>query len=1064
MRNFYIFVLTVFNLVAVAQQPTHKLECQIFDRRSNQPLENVLIQVKEAKLSAKTNSKGFFRIEGNLKGDDSVFISLVGYTPMQMTISAFSLTNYVFLEPLAIALEAVTISTGYQRLPSDRVTGSFVLISSERLNERATTNILDRLDGVASGMTAVKGRSTPAGNTGLTIRGISTLRDNFGAQDPLVVVDNFPYYGDLSNINPNDVEDITILKDAAAASIWGAQAGNGVIVIKLKQGKYDRKTAVSLNANITSGFIPDFNYTPQMSSMEFIQLQKYLYEHGYYSNVLSSSANNNVVPPAVAIFHNQKQNHITPEAATRSLDSLAKFSYRDEVKKYYYKPSENVQAAFSVNGGSKNASYILSGGFDNNEAIGNRDGSNRRRITLRQAVAINPWKGSELNVSNTITLDEYKSNAMQIHRTLAGSTLIWPYTRLADEMGRALRLPVYYNTNFTDTVGKGALLDWNYIPLEEKGRTSRTTKVTDLTSSVSYKQKILSVLNNEFIYQYQRQISEATVYYSPESYYARNMINQFTPLGRPYTNSAVPYGGILNGSSNIVQSNQIRNQFTFNQQWSDHRIAALGGAEFREILGSNNARSTLYGYDDDLKLYNNVDFVATKPQYTGGSARIPNAASLSYTTDRFISFYGNASYTFLGRYHITASGRRDASNLFGVETNAKWKPLWSSGLLWNLSKESFYHLDFLPTLNWRFTYGKQGNIDNSVAAVLTLRYIQTPSLNTNLKFSSIDNIPNPNLRWEEVAQFNTSIEFASKHSRISGIAEFFVKDCRDLISLVPIDITLGYGKSLKMNSANLRTKGVDLTLHLKWVDQMKFKFQTGLIVSYNKDKVRKYYFERPSISSYISDGNKIAISEGKGSFLLVSYPFMGLDHETGYPLGILNGVPSTQYQSITDSLTANDLIYSGPSRPVLYGAVRNTLTFGKLNLAVNITYAGGHYFRKANALHYEQLFSGGLEGYSDYAKRWQQPGDELRTNVPSMIYPADGRRDSYYTNSSATVEPADNIRLQNVYVAYNVGKCQVYFNASNLGILWKKSRESIDPDTNSYPAPASVSGGIRIQL
>src|SRR5690606_20145300 len=182
-----------------------------------------------------------------------------------------------------IAIEEVEINTGYQRIPKERATGSFIRVDNQLLNRRASTTLIERLDGIAPGLQS----DNRTGNQRLNMRGLSSFRGAGGS--PLIVVDNFPYEGDLDNINPNDVESVTLLKDAAAASIWGSRAGNGVIVITMKKPSRDRGFRLSASTNTTISAKPDFFYEPQMSASDFIDVEMMLFEKGHYDGHLNGA-------------------------------------------------------------------------------------------------------------------------------------------------------------------------------------------------------------------------------------------------------------------------------------------------------------------------------------------------------------------------------------------------------------------------------------------------------------------------------------------------------------------------------------------------------------------------------------------------------------------------------------------------------------------------------------------------------------------------------------------------------------------------------------------------------
>ena len=193
----------------------------------------------------------------------------------------------------------VTVSTGYEDIPKERATGSFAKINNATLNQQTGTNILKRLDGVTSGLqfTVGKSNTNPQNKTNITIRGLSTIN---GPLDPLIVLDGFIYEGDINNINPNDIDNVTVLKDAVATSIWGARAGNGVIVISTKKGKYNQKLQIGFTSTVIVNSKPDLDYLPQMATSDYIDVEQFLFGKGYFNTRINRKYQG--LTPAVGNF------------------------------------------------------------------------------------------------------------------------------------------------------------------------------------------------------------------------------------------------------------------------------------------------------------------------------------------------------------------------------------------------------------------------------------------------------------------------------------------------------------------------------------------------------------------------------------------------------------------------------------------------------------------------------------------------------------------------------------------------------------------------------------------
>jgi len=300
---------------------------------NGQPLQGATVTVKGKNRSVKTDQNGAFYLE-NVGERDQLVISFVGYQSREVKAATDmgSLTMVIADQGLE---EVNVVSTGYETLAKERATGSFELIDHKMLNRRTGTDILSRLEGITSGLQFDRRGQSPdqttanAGN--IVIRGISTLSSNI--KTPLIVLDNFPYEGDILNINPSDIEQVTVLKDAAAASIWGARAGNGVIVITTKKGKLNSALKISSGANLIISEKPDLFAYPTMSSSDFIDVEQYLFRQNFYDAALGNNTTFPVLSPAVEIFDQSRRKLISRSDSTVLIDELKGMDVRRDFDK-----------------------------------------------------------------------------------------------------------------------------------------------------------------------------------------------------------------------------------------------------------------------------------------------------------------------------------------------------------------------------------------------------------------------------------------------------------------------------------------------------------------------------------------------------------------------------------------------------------------------------------------------------------------------------------------------------------------------------------------------------------
>lgn len=1005
---------------------------------------------------------------------DTIIISFTGFQTKSIPLTEKSASPiFIILEPATQELEAVSVSTGYQQIRKERITGSVVRIDNELFNRRVSTGVLDRLDGVTSGLIFNR---TNISDEPISIRGRSTLLGSTAAS-PLIVLDNFPYEGDINNINPNDVETVTVLKDAAAAAIWGARAGNGVIIITTKKGNYHTKLKVDYVTNLTFINKPDLYYSRSyLNPAEYIGVEQFLFSKGYYDANLSNQTSRPAVSPVVDILARQRAGQLSASEATSRINQLVGNDLRAEYAKYIYQNASHSQHAINLRGGADKISYTLSAGFDHNRQSLVRNAY--QRTTLSSVTVINPIKKLEI----TTGVSWIQSNTDQHNQMIPGFTAttylnnaqFYPYAKLADEAGNPLRVVKDYRADFIDSVRQLGYLDWTYRPLEDLYSANNTRRITDALLKTMARYRITDHLSAEIQYQYERQVRLDRNLRNAESYYTRNLINQYSQRNTATGVFTYPFpkGSILNMLSQDMVAHNARAQLNYNRSFRQiHSLTAMAGAEMREVK-TNIYTQNLYGYNDEFgTAVSNLDYKTQFPTYPSGLARVlPDPGGSIYETlNRYISYYLSSVYLFRSKYALSVSGRKDGANIFGAKINDKVTPLWSIGLSWNLTKEKFFTIDWLTELKPRLSFGYNGNVYNA-SAYLTARYSQA-SL-TGVQAASISAPPNPELRWEKVENLNLGIDFATRNNRLSGSIDIYRKKGLDLIEKAPLAPSVGFS-SFNGNAAATQTNGIDIVLNSKLIDK-KFKWQTNFLFNSIRDKVLVFDTKYSALSLANNYGSLIAIP-GSPLFSIFSFPSADLDPANGDPQGWLNGQVSKNYQALINTV-ADSLTYHGSARPTFFGSLRNSFSYKQFSLSFNVTYKLGYYFRKnSTSLNYADLVTGTPN--RDYTLRWMKPGDEQFTTVPSLAYPTNANRNNFYAYSDVLVEKADHVRLQDIQLSYTLDKgawkkgpfshLQCYLYANNLGILWRANKSGIDPDyndnvyLNSYPAPFSLSIGLR---
>jgi len=1038
------------------------------------PLVGATVANKTKNTSVSTDDAGHFEILAD--NGDHIAITFLGYKSQSLIASEKDNSLRVILTPVAQGLSEVVVSTGYQKITQERVTGSYDLIDNKTLNQQVGSNILNRLNGVSSGVLFLNSQNIQdngAPNNGFTIRGLSTINAN---KSPLIVVDSFPYDGDINNINPNDIQDISILKDAAAASIWGVRAGNGVVVITTKSGRFNTPTRITFNSNVIVTGKPNMNSLRVMSSGDFIDLEQSLFKQDTYNIFDDYAPILRIYPafsPVIEALLAQRRGAISADSVQTVINHYRGIDSRDQWNRYMYQKAVTQQYNLNISGGGEKVTYYVSAGYDKN--IDQLD-ANSQRVTFRSGNTFRLTKNLTLNTNLQFTRSNYQSGKPAYGSITVSGTAV-PYLQLADQQGNALPWPNTLRTTYIDTAGNGKLLDWNYYPLTDWQHNYIKNNFQDFSGDAALKYNLFSGLSASLNYRFESQHQVSNGINDEASYYARNLINTYSQINTSTgaIKYVVPLGGILNYYNNDFKANDVRGQLTYEKTFGKNQISLFGGAEIRETI-SNAVGATYYGYDNDIQSNVPVDLINSYPSYVNGAQGvIPSIQSgnpLQQTLERYVSEFANASYTYDEKYILYASARKDGSNLFGVNSNDKWNPLWSTGAAWIISKEGFYKFDAIPYLKLRGSYGFSGNVNSALAAILTLRTGIGGSAPGFLNFSTVTNFPNPELQWETVKTVNLGLDFQSRNGVLQGGIDAYLKNGLKLYGPAPVDPTTGLenATTITQNVADSRGKGIDISLGIKIIDT-KLKWNTKLMYSYNLSVASKYYLDTAlRAPAFINNGGVVTPVVGKPLYSIVAYRWGGLD-ANGNPQGYYNGGLSEDYQNILNKTRKEDLVYKS-SLPTHFGNFINSVSFQNFTVDINIAYRFGYYFMKPT-VNYQDFTAfyvgsspGAVIGSSDYAKRWQKSGDETKTNVPAFISPDNPNRDTFYNRSAANIDNAANIKLQYVNLSYDISRlshnrlwqnAQIYFNASNLGMLWHANHDGIDPDYfSSVPVPGKT--------
>lgn len=996
-----------------------------------------------------TDSSGQFELH-DLAFLDTLVITHVSFKPEQYL--AYDQPNIkIRLTKEVNVLPSVEVHTGYQAIPVEQVTGSFKQANTQQITGIPRFNVQEGFENILNGyLPALKTTPGPGLKVG-SIRGRNTI---YGNAQALVIVDDFPFYGDLYMLNPNDIESITVAKDAASTAIFGARAANGIILITTKKPGRRQSLRFSFNQFFTYSDRPNINYIPSIQPKEYISLEKRLYDSGFYAGL----ENQNVpFSPVIETLIDHKNRHITTAEKDSILNACQNNDVRLDIKKYFYRPAFTHHTGVNVSGSCDSLAFYLSISYGRSSF--NENGIEHNRITM-----LGNTQYRHKNLS--ITMGTFYSGNTILNNFVSPPSGP-PYLRLADAEGKPLPVPYQYRSRYVDSVGRAPLLDWSFRPLQELRNANNSRSYNYLKANTKIGYQLTPALQLQALYQFGLLQLDQKIVYNLETFFARNLINNFTQVTPAGIVKPIPPDPILDEYETITHINNWRLQLNFHRRWKADELTMIAGTESQHT-GSNINGRRIYGYNFPYAK-TDLDYKTFFPQYSDRRMRrqIPTAWGRSDSTDYYFSYFGNAFYTWSKKITISLSLRRDQSNRFGMNVNQQFIPLWAAGALVHLHKFSFFPTTF-PYVSLRGTIGKTGNDGLQTSWSTTISQVNDPT--NDLPVAYIDNPGNSNLQFEEMRIINIGLDMKTRDRRIQLSLDAYRKKGNKLLSYSETNPTSGV-YPVKNNSGRLSGFGIDANVHTINIKK-PFTWETNAWMSYTTNKVQSRELLLNEAWQYAEPSTYVP-REGYPVDAIFAFPMAGLD-KRGDPVGYLERYKSKNYWRIITSSEPKSLRYIGSATPSLFGSITNTLQYKGVLLSVQLTGKFKYYFRRTSISYYDLLQGANMHG--DYYKRWQQPGDEKYTTVPALQIIIDPSRESFYKYSETLIEPGDHIRLQNLQLMYSwenkkllklkYSRLQMGITFNNPGIIWRANNKKLDPDVVSgmLPVPRSISVSMAAHL
>ena len=1045
---------------------------------TNHPLEGAAVVVKNdnilLSMGTLTDIKGEFRISA--KAGEVIRISYLGMKSREFTVSAEQPFLKVHLEPEIITLSSTdVVATGYQNLHKEQTTSAYTKIRTDQLNRQLNRTVQEAIEGQIAGVRFTKDPFT--GKEVPILRGVGTFSGNVG-YSPLVVIDNIPTDTPLEDINPKDIESVTILKDAAATAIYGVRAANGVIVIVTKKG-LQNGLRINVHTDLFYTFKPNMSHMRYASTSDLIDL-----ETAFYQSKLADS-NGNVddlfasygeiggrqtvryYSPLFQLYRDQAKGKLSQQEVNSTLNEWRNRDYLRDFKRYVWQPIISKRYNISVESGNNRSQNYASLQYEDTDERIVTEKTRALNLYLKNTYQLTPWLKSTIGVNGRYTAVD--AVAEQV-RNLYTDYLKQPrYTRLLGTnpyAGFNLAAPI--NGHILEQIaGNDAFRPYSFNLLESIAQEHQKQYNLSLRPFANLQVSIIKGLQYQSYFQYELNTHNSETFFGKDTYYMRLRHNQLVKQDATTQkfSSELPEGGYYEQEKGQTQHYTFRQQLDFNRTFAEaHNVTALLGFEMRQHYTPRNTKEMQYGYDEQTLSFPTLNW---KDLYNPGvTSYLYGRQSLSLsrnqqseTKHRFISFYSTLGYSYRQKYNLTGSVRVDQADMFGADPKYKYRPLWSVGGSWNLHREDFFYGNVVNLLKLRLTYGVSGNVDQTTTPFLRGRLLTDvrgayPS-QQYLQFNDTD-LPNPKLRWEKTETTNLGIDFGMWYW-LSGSIDLYRRYSSDLLVLTELDPTVGAQRRL-INNGALLNKGIEVSLNATRELAKDLQLTVRTTFAYNKNTIEKVSSKPSNAVEYARNPLRY-YKQGDDFNSLYAYRYK--ETTNGYPIYLdENGNPNTTFDAngvptIKDIINEDALVRLGTMNPTFNGALSLQLRYKAFELGTMFIYAGGHKLRKDTySINQES------ETHRDITQRWTATNP---TDMPRMSfdYPATLRRTANTVNTlwqlgDNQVVNADYIKWRNVlfscYIPKNIceklrlQEAKITAQLNNL-LTWCAAGDDIDPET-----------------
>ncbi len=1032
----------------------------------DEPLIGATIAIGDGKLQngTVTDYNGEFTLK--VPQDTKVLtVRYLGYENGKITLVDGTDHYVVTLKSASHSISEVVV-TGYQKIDRRKLTASVSQLNISDESVGAIKNIDQALGGQIAGLSTLPSTGAPGAPVKIRIRGTASIN---GTQEPLWVLDGIPLEGtDIPNIdnlndvndiyqtsiaglNPTDIDNITVLKDAAATAIYGARAANGVIVITTKRGKESRPI-VNFNTRLTFSPKVDINRLNLLNASEKVDLELALLASNYeYRQHKGGVAN---ILDKLNEFNAYRAGGWNALSATAQQQINNLRDINTDWNDILFRNVFNQEYNASVSGGSDRASYYASVGYYDEQGIVKGVENNRYNFTLKGTFKIN----KKLTLGASIFANQRKQASFLTDT--GGFTNPVYYSREANPYFQPFKADGSYNYDTNVQGRESNAPDFNIF--EERANTSKRRRDYSIMSIIDAEYKINSDLKLTSQFGYQFDNYNLCRYQGGDSYAMRKEKEYATYMTSSGVQQTIfPEGGANKTTDSYRRQWLWKAMAEYNHRFAKyHDVELMLGTEVRHNI-TQSTSSNAYGYD--------ARTLTTKP-VVFPSQSIAERYPLHQETrleNAYVSWYATGSYTYHYRYTLGASVRFDGSDVFGVAKKYRYLPLYSVSALWRVSEEKWMQpLTWISDLRLRASYGLQGNIDKSTSPYLIGTIDKASILGKNETIIAAETAPNPNLKWEKTSNVNLGLEAAFLDSRIHFSVDYYHRKSSDLIGIRMLPLETGFA-STTINWASMKNDGWELSLSTRNIVTRDFHWTTNLNLGFNTNKI---------INESVAQNSTYPSRQGYPVGALFAYKTARLDSE-GYPLFLAadgSKVSAANFFKLNrygaSQLTAEQqraqYTYMGSTDPKCSGGLINNFEYRNWQLGVNFMFNLGMKVR-VQPSYSPTYFDRGLNTNRDILSRWTATNTggtfaALMVSTPARL--AEYTRYAEYNTYSMLdiwVRNSSYARMQSLRLGYKLPKkwlarfgissASLSLEGRNLLVIASNYNNYLDPETMGNP-------------